>query len=90
MASTPSCTVNHRSKEPNLASGICFSDYIDLKLADYNKIYYFFAISSSTRKCLKGPEKELPQLAAFGELHPQSPGVQIHTELVRPEVPQSR
>ncbi|CAD6223785.1 unnamed protein product [Miscanthus lutarioriparius] len=37
-----------------------------------------------------GPEKELLQLAAFGELRALFPGVQIHIELVGPEVPQSR
>ena len=41
-------------------------------------------------KCLKGPEKELLQLVAFGELRALFPGVQIHIELVGPEVPQSR
>lgn len=37
-----------------------------------------------------GPEKELLQLAAFGELRALFPGVQIHIELVGPEVPKSR
>ena len=41
-------------------------------------------------KCLKGPEKELLQLVAFGELRALFLGVQIHIELVGPEVPQSR
>ncbi|WVZ65931.1 hypothetical protein U9M48_015217 [Paspalum notatum var. saurae] len=38
----------------------------------------------------KGPEKELLQLAAFGELRALFPGIQIHIELVGPEVPKSR
>jgi hypothetical protein len=38
----------------------------------------------------KGPEKELLQLAAFGELRALFPSVQIHIELVGPEVPKSR
>jgi len=38
----------------------------------------------------KGPEKELLQLATFGELRALFPGVQIHIELVGPEVPKSR
>nr|ACG42168.1 MYND finger family protein [Zea mays] len=37
-----------------------------------------------------GPEKELLQLAAFGELRALFPSVQIHIELVGPEVPKSR
>ncbi|RLM87412.1 zinc finger MYND domain-containing protein 15 [Panicum miliaceum] len=37
-----------------------------------------------------GPEKELLQLATFGELRALFPGVQIHIELVGPEVPKSR
>ncbi|KAL6639255.1 hypothetical protein ACP70R_022985 [Stipagrostis hirtigluma subsp. patula] len=37
-----------------------------------------------------GPEKELLQLAVFGELRALFPGVRIHIELVGPAVPKSR
>ncbi|XP_058080162.1 uncharacterized protein LOC131228497 isoform X2 [Magnolia sinica] len=37
-----------------------------------------------------GPVKELLQLAVFGELHALFPGLQVHIELVGPEVPQIR
>ncbi|KAJ1290904.1 hypothetical protein BS78_02G278600 [Paspalum vaginatum] len=37
-----------------------------------------------------GPEKELLQLPAFGELRALFPGIPIHIELVGPEVPKSR
>lgn len=37
-----------------------------------------------------GPEKELLQLAVFGELLALFPGVHIHIELVGPAVPPQR
>lgn len=37
-----------------------------------------------------GPEKELHQLAVFGELLALFPGVQVHIELVGPAIPQYR
>ncbi|CAI0379604.1 unnamed protein product [Linum tenue] len=37
-----------------------------------------------------GPEKELFQLAAFGELCALFPGVRIHVELVGPAIPEKR
>ncbi|XP_057948516.1 uncharacterized protein LOC131144125 isoform X2 [Malania oleifera] len=37
-----------------------------------------------------GPDKELLQLAAFGELYALFPGVQVHIEFVGPAVPQYR
>ncbi|XP_059655977.1 uncharacterized protein LOC132302979 isoform X2 [Cornus florida] len=37
-----------------------------------------------------GPDKELLQLAVFGELHAFFPGVQVHIEFVGPEIPQYR
>ncbi|KAA8529511.1 hypothetical protein F0562_033690 [Nyssa sinensis] len=39
---------------------------------------------------LKGPEKELLELAVFGELHALFPDVQVHIELVGPAIPQYR
>ena len=39
MALAPNLTVNHHRREPNLSSKISFSDYFDLKLADYDSIY---------------------------------------------------
>lgn len=36
----------------------------------------------------KGPEKEIWQLAVFGELQALFPGVQLQIELVGPAVPQ--
>jgi hypothetical protein len=38
----------------------------------------------------EGPEKELHQLAVFGELRALFPGVHIYIELVGPAVPKSR
>lgn len=38
----------------------------------------------------EGPEKELYQLAVFGELRALFPGVRIYIELVGPAVPKSR
>ncbi|XP_058193260.1 uncharacterized protein LOC131310320 isoform X2 [Rhododendron vialii] len=37
-----------------------------------------------------GPEKELAQLAVFGELNSLFPGLQVHVELVGPAIPGSR
>lgn len=37
-----------------------------------------------------GPEKELLQLAAFGELLALFPGVQVHIEFIGPAIPQQR
>ncbi|KAJ4711195.1 zinc finger MYND domain-containing protein 15-like [Melia azedarach] len=37
-----------------------------------------------------GPEKELLQLAVFGELRALFPGVQMHMELIGPEIPPHR
>ncbi|KAJ9563907.1 hypothetical protein OSB04_009067 [Centaurea solstitialis] len=37
-----------------------------------------------------GPEKELYQLAVFGELHALLPGVQVHIDFVGPAVPPDR
>ncbi|KAJ4961886.1 hypothetical protein NE237_021796 [Protea cynaroides] len=37
-----------------------------------------------------GPDKELLQLAVFGELRALFPGIQVHIDLVGPAVPQSR
>ncbi|CAK9137842.1 unnamed protein product [Ilex paraguariensis] len=37
-----------------------------------------------------GPDKELLQLAAFGELHALFPGVKVHMELVGPAIPEYR
>lgn len=37
-----------------------------------------------------GPEKELQQLAVFGELHALFPDVHVHMELIGPSVPQIR
>lgn len=37
-----------------------------------------------------GPEKELLQLAVFGELHALFPSVQVHIELIGPAIPESR
>ncbi|KAJ8761030.1 hypothetical protein K2173_022068 [Erythroxylum novogranatense] len=37
-----------------------------------------------------GPEKELLQLPAFGELHALFPGVRVHIELIGPAVPPQR
>ncbi|XP_038702997.1 zinc finger MYND domain-containing protein 15 isoform X2 [Tripterygium wilfordii] len=37
-----------------------------------------------------GPEKELTQLAAFGELRALFPGVQLHIELIGPSIPEHR
>lgn len=38
----------------------------------------------------QGPEKELLQLAVFGELRALFPGVHVHIELIGPAVPQHR
>ena len=40
--------------------------------------------------CLEGPEKELLQLAVFGELQALFPGVHVHIEFVGPAIPQHR
>ncbi|KAG5521061.1 hypothetical protein RHGRI_033575 [Rhododendron griersonianum] len=37
-----------------------------------------------------GPDKELAQLAVFGELNSLFPGLQVHVELVGPAIPGSR
>ncbi|PWA97060.1 Zinc finger, MYND-type [Artemisia annua] len=37
-----------------------------------------------------GPERELHQLAVFGELHALLPGVQVHIDFVGPSVPHDR
>lgn len=39
---------------------------------------------------VEGPEKELLQLAVFGELLALLPGVGIHIELVGPAIPSQR
>jgi len=39
---------------------------------------------------MKGPEKELLQLAVFGELLALFPGVHIHIDLVGPSIPSQR
>lgn len=39
---------------------------------------------------MEGPEKELLQLAVFGELLALFPGVRIHIELVGPAIPPQR
>lgn len=40
--------------------------------------------------CHIGPEKELLQLPAFGELQALFPGMRMHIELVGPAVPEHR
>lgn len=37
-----------------------------------------------------GPEKELLQLAVFGELHALFPGMKVHLDLIGPAIPQHR
>jgi len=39
---------------------------------------------------MEGPEKELLQLAVFGELLALFPGVHIHIDLVGPAIPSQR
>ncbi|CAI0627569.1 unnamed protein product [Linum tenue] len=50
-------------------------------------VYYATQIAFSGKS---GPEKELFQLAAFGELCALFPGVRIHVELVGPAIPEKR
>ncbi|KAI3467454.1 hypothetical protein Pfo_024117 [Paulownia fortunei] len=47
-------------------------------------------ISNELRIHYLGPEKELLQLAVFGELHALFPGVQVHIDLVGPAIPHLR
>lgn len=51
-----------------------------------------FILNLSSFSCLKceGPEKELHQLAAFGELHAVFPDVQMYIDLVGPAIPEDR
>ncbi|XP_050236252.1 uncharacterized protein LOC126686251 isoform X2 [Mercurialis annua] len=63
-------------------------------------IYYATQIAhmrnSTSESCNKlcihylGPEKELLQLAVFGELHALFPGVNVHLELIGPAIPENR
>ncbi|CAN1151322.1 Zinc finger MYND domain-containing protein 15 [Linum perenne] len=50
------------------------------------------ALGTSKRLCIHylGPEKELSQLAAFGELRALFPDVLLHVELIGPAIPESR
>lgn len=64
-------------------------------LTIYHAAHIACAWSSTveTRKlCIHylGPEKELLQLAAFGELLALFPGVQVHIEFIGPAIPQQR
>ncbi|XP_048232811.1 zinc finger MYND domain-containing protein 15 isoform X2 [Ricinus communis] len=53
-------------------------------------------ISSTFQSCKKlcihylGPEKELLQLAVFGELHALFPGMKVHVDLIGPAIPEHR
>ncbi|XP_012092020.1 zinc finger MYND domain-containing protein 15 isoform X2 [Jatropha curcas] len=49
-------------------------------------------VESCNELCIHylGPEKELLQLAAFGELHALFPGMKVHIELIGPAIPKER
>lgn len=60
-----------------------------------HKIWLVFSCSSISAVLLhdlnfSGPEQELLQLPVFGELHALFPGVQVHMEIIGPEIPPNR
>lgn len=64
-------------------------------LTIYHAAHIACAWSSTVETCklcihYLGPEKELLQLAAFGELLALFPGVQVHIEFIGPAIPQQR
>lgn len=60
-----------------------------------HKIWLVFSCSSISAVLLldlnfSGPEQELLQLPVFGELRALFPGVQVHMEIIGPEIPPNR
>ncbi|XAR65006.1 hypothetical protein NMG60_11008939 [Bertholletia excelsa] len=62
--------------------------YQAIQLAAAGKLIH--EIRNELRIHYLGPDKELHQLAAFGELRALFPGVEVHIELVGPAIPQFR
>lgn len=65
------------------------------RFVSLHKIWLVFSCSSISVVLLhdlsfSGPEQELLQLPVFGELRALFPGVQVHMEIIGPEIPAHR
>lgn len=54
------------------------------------KAHHFLNLTFVNEQNMKGPEKELHQLGAFGELNALFPGIEVHIDFVGPAIPQER